>query len=130
MNKTKKRIITLLLSIGLITTSLSTVFASVILFSDAEVPRNQGMQYLTTLKKDTRTNYGTAFIGGLTADAITFSVRGLNDDFGPGTVCNGTGYWRVAYKTYYDAGKSMQARFRNHNWTNATRRVTGNFDYK
>lgn len=130
MSKIKKRFFALMLSMGIITSSFFAVFAATTSFTNLSVPRNQAMQYLSVVSKSTSSNYGYANISKLTADAVTFSVRGLGDDFGPGTVCNGTGQWRVSYSKTYPSGKSMQARFRNHNWTNATRTISGNFDYK
>lgn len=128
MKKINKRFLSFGLSLAILASMATGIYATSVSMN-LDIPRNQAMAYLSTAKKSSTSNYGMARINSKTADAVTFSVRALIGDFGPTATTYATGNLKVPYAANYPAGQSMQARFRNHNWTNAVRKITGTFDY-
>lgn len=129
MKKSKKRLLSLGLALTILGSAATGIYATSVSMN-REIPRNQGMVFLDVANKSKSSNCGYANISSKTADAVTFSARALIGNFGPTATTYATGSVQVLYAANYPAGQSMQARFRNHNWTNETRKITGTFDYQ
>lgn len=130
MKKNSKTLLSFGLALAILASTATGLYATSVSMNNMDIPRNQAMAYLPVAKKSKTSDCGYANITSKTADAVTFSVRALIGNFGPTATTYATGSLRVPYDATYPAGQSMQARFRNHNWTNETRKISGSFDYQ
>ena len=109
------------------------VSASAVAFFNKSVPTAQGYATLSALEKSQSSDYGIVNLSKMTPDAVTFSARAVADghSYGKGkTVTQLNTDFYVYYTATYGEGQNMQARFRNHNWSLNSNKISGEFDYK
>ena len=100
------------------------------------VPTMQGYATLASKNKNQSTSYGTVYLTIKEPAAVTFSARAKKSDGTWGSYQAGTVVdkakktFNVAYEYNLGVGTTVQARFRNHNWSVNSNQIEGTFDYK
>lgn len=130
MKKSKRRFLSLGLALTILGSTATGIYAASVSFSNIEIPKYQVYSYLDVRAKSGASDSGRATINKMTADGVTFSARALGDDFASGKTAYSTGSFNVPYRAYYPAGKNMQARFRNTNYSGNYNTISGSFDYR
>ena len=91
---------------------------------------------LSSKSKSVASSYGTVTLTKKDPDAVTFSARakksdGTWGDYQEAVVVNTTNTtYRIPYEYALSAGTTVQARFRNHNWSLNSNQIEGTLDYK
>lgn len=133
MRKSKKMLrLSAIAAIATIAT-VTGVSAASTSFTDKSVPTAQGYATLTAMKKSESSDYGIVNLSKMTPDAVTFSAKATasGHTYGAGkTVTQLNTDFYVYYTATYGEGQEMQARFRNHNWSLNSNKISGVFNYK
>lgn len=138
MKKNSKKLLVSAIALSCVL-SASAVCAQTISFDKITVPRYQGYGDVGIAKISSENAYrGVVNVTSKTAEAVTFYARVVYDedkkDFGENGTSGGVVYQLntdiyVPYRATYGKGQKMQARCKNHNWTNKNREVTGTFNF-
>lgn len=100
------------------------------------VPTMQGYKELASRNKSESSSSGTVSLTLKDPDAVTFSARAKKSDgtwgsYQAGTVVSKTNTnYNVAYEYNLGVGTTVQARFRNHNWSLNSNQIEGTFNYR
>lgn len=135
MRKTKKVLFTSLFSIAMMLLLTFSASATTIKLNHA-VPTMQGYVNLSIAIKSESSTYGTVNLTKKDPDAVTFSARYLNsldkweDYYLPAVVSSTNVTTLVFYPVNLGVGTTVQARFRNHNWSLNSNQIEGIYDYK
>lgn len=132
--KKSKRMLKLSAIAAIATIATATgVSAATTSFTDKSVPTAQGYATLTAMAKSESSDYGIVNLSKMTPDAVTFSAKAVANghNYGSGkTVTQLDTDFYVYYTAIYGSGQKMQARFRNHNWSLNSNKISGSFNYK
>lgn len=110
---------------------MNTADANVINISK-KVPAFQKYEYLSQGQKNYDGNTANVTLWTKQNEAVTFTVKALSDDkYGLGAVVEHVDLmYTLFYPQSHKAGTTVQARFRNHNWTANSGQIDGYFDYR
>lgn len=135
MHKAKKLLKTSLL--GMVAMMLMVTGASATTIAlNHSVPTMQGYVTLPAKTKSESSSYGTVYLTKKDPDAVTFSARYKNslgnwEDYYLGAVVDKTNVTvLVFHQANLGVGTTVQARFRNHNWSLNSNQIEGTYDYK
>ena len=99
------------------------------------VPTMQGYVELPQASKSLSSDYAGVCLWIKDPESVTFSARAKKTDgtwgaYQAGTVVYETGIlYHVRYEYNLGIGTTVQARFRNHNWSLNSNQIEGYFDY-
>ena len=136
MKKGKKFLRLSIFGIGFFAIFLTVSASAATVTINHAVPTMQGYVTLASRSKSQASSYGTVKLTKKDPVAVTFSARakkstGSWGSYQSGTVVEKTGTtYNVPYEYNLGAGTTVQARFRNHNWSLNSNQIEGTFDYK
>lgn len=133
MKKSKKYLRISIIAFCFSLVSLVGVSAANYEFNNFKISAYQNWKELGLFRTSTSTNHGTVKLTYMNLDAATFRARSMDTNqnygsFGPSKVVDQVGSEnKIEYNQSYGSGTYIQVQVRNHNWTTATRLISGNF---